>query len=70
MSKDWAYYVVMSIISYPSSRSGSRDWEVDRPHWVWKKPRTELYSSGEYWSIVERLNQQLARMEKESLIKF
>jgi len=35
-----------------------------------KKPRAELYSSGGYWSIVERLNQQLGRMENESHIKF
>ena len=60
----------MSNRKKSSSRSGSRDWEVDRPHWEWKKPRAELYSSGGYWSIVERLNQQLGRMENESRIKF
>jgi len=26
------------VIVKSSSGSGSRDWEVDRPHWVWKKP--------------------------------
>lgn len=40
-----------------SSSNRSRDWEVDRPHWVWKKPNAFLYSSEEYWSMAERLNQ-------------
>jgi len=26
------------VIEKSSSCFGSRDWEVDRPHWVWKKP--------------------------------
>jgi len=45
-----------------SSYFASRDWEVDRPHWVWKKPRAELHSSEGYWSIAYGLNQQLGRM--------
>ena len=40
-----------------SSKNRSRDWKVDRPHWVWKKPNAFLYSSEEYWSMAERLNQ-------------
>ena len=34
------------VIEKSSSSSGSRNWEVDRPHWVWKKPTADCTAVG------------------------